>query len=79
MIYFDSKAKALSVGDDVVFVSSGYPVTGYIYKIDNGKVYMTRQPRDKRPFPDGHKRCDAEVTGSSGETIGYRSYYIIKL
>lgn len=79
MIYCDKNAIELSVGDDVVFVSSGYPVIGYVYKINNSKVYMTRQSRGEKPFPDGHKECNSEITGSKGGIIGYRSFYIIKL
>lgn len=77
---FDIKGNELNVGDDVAFTSSGYIRVGYIYKIEGGKVYMTQQPKGQRPYPDGHKYCDSDVTGPDHRTvIGRRSYFIHKL
>ena len=84
MSYMDRYGNKISVGDPVCFTSSGWLEKGYVYKIVSNKVYMTCQPRDKRPVPDGHKVCDIRVLEKVNaidqhSVAGYKSNFIIKL
>ena len=85
MKLLDRYGETLSVGDPVVFTSSGDLCRGYVYKMTNDKVYMTYQPKGRKPFPDGHKVCNVRMlenisfANDPHQVKGFSSSFIIKL
>ena len=74
----DAEGTTLSVGDDVIFTSNGYPMRGYIYKYNAmlNKIYMTTQSRTEEPIPTAHKECSGgRLTNGSGNMC----WYVLKI
>lgn len=83
---FDRYKKELTVGDNVVFTANGWLERGYIYKIINGKVYMTTLDKNSKPVPHafklGEKYYDTGYNIKADGTsvlIGYINRFIIKI
>jgi len=79
MKIFDRYGEELNVGDDVAFVGNGWQEVGYIYKIVNGKVYMTSNDRKEKPTAQALKCGEEIVLDSSFNCIGHKSKFIVKL
>ncbi len=83
---FDRYKKELAVGNNVIFTVNGQLERGYIYKIINGKVYMTISDKNARPVPHafklGQEYYDTghyKKADGSSVLIGYVNKFIIKI